>query len=127
MTNALIRLLLIPILSALPAIDTTSAGRRTNVIGRSADVVVTMPGTSTLSTANQRKDDSEFRERDEIRRTLHLMPGARVEVSSIRGSVSIETRSEEHTSELQSQSNLVHRLLVAKHNPTLYMQPSKDR
>jgi len=45
MTNALIRLLLIAILSALLAIDTTSAGRRTNVIGRSADVVVTMPGT----------------------------------------------------------------------------------
>ena len=122
MTNALIRLLLIAILSALPAIDTTSAGRRTNVIGRSADVVVTMPGTSTLSPANQRKDDSEFSERDEIRRTLHLMPGARVEVSSIRGSVSIETANVEVAEvhivrSARSRADLEHHKIIIDDSP----------
>lgn len=40
---------------------------------------------------NHQENINEFRERDEIRQTLRIAPGARVEVSSIRGSVEIET------------------------------------
>ncbi len=40
---------------------------------------------------NHKENISEFRERDEIRQTFRLAPDARVEVSSIRGSVEIET------------------------------------
>src|SRR5256886_5656255 len=43
----------------------------------------------------------------------------RVQISSFRSAVSACPRSEEHTSELQSQSNLVCRLLLEKKNPQL--------
>src|SRR5256886_11026815 len=39
---------------------------------------------------------------------------------SLRPAVTLDLRSEEHTSELQSQSNLVCRLLLEKKNPTGY-------
>ena len=54
------------------------------------------PGEITTDTA-QRQD---FRERDEINQTYQLAPGARVEVSSIRGRVEI-TNSDTATAEVQ--------------------------
>src|SRR2546430_6057457 len=39
-------------------------------------------------------------------------------------SFKVSTRSEEHTSELQSQSNLVCRLLLEKKNSIIYTRPS---
>src|SRR5687767_13476735 len=50
----------------------------------------------TMSTAQRQ----EFRERDEINQTYQLAPGARVEVSSIRGHVEI-TNSDSATAEVQ--------------------------
>jgi Putative adhesin len=79
------KLLLITILSTLIATDAATARSKTNVSGTPALM------TSTFLAPNQRKDDSEFSEKDEIRKTVPLTLGARVEVSSIRGSVEIET------------------------------------
>src|SRR5690348_16521579 len=52
--------------------------------------VLTVPQVAAFFTQNKR-NDSELRERDEIRQTFKLTPGTRVEVSSIRGAVEIET------------------------------------
>lgn len=52
--------------------------------------LITVPQSSAFFAQNREKSD-ELRERDEIRQTLPLTPGTRVEVSSIRGAVEIET------------------------------------
>jgi hypothetical protein len=55
-------------------------------------LIITVLRMADVSAQNNHKENiSEFRERDEIRQTFRLAPGARVEVSSIRGSVEIET------------------------------------
>lgn len=46
---------------------------------------------ATLFTQSKRAQGSDLQERDEIRRTIQLAPGARVEVSNIRGPVEVET------------------------------------
>lgn len=56
-----------------------------------------VPSAGVTTDAAQRQD---FRERDEINQTYQLAPGARVEVSSIRGHVQI-TNSETTTAEVQ--------------------------
>jgi hypothetical protein len=53
--------------------------------------VITIPLVAAFFPQNKRNSSSELRERDEIRQTFKLTSGTRVEVSSIRGSVQIET------------------------------------
>lgn len=53
--------------------------------------IIPIPRVSAFFAQNKNKDSSELHERDEIRQTFRLSPGTRVEVSSIRGSVEIET------------------------------------
>jgi putative adhesin len=84
MTNTFSRSLLVAILTTLPVTDAATARSKTNVSETPALIA------STFLAPNQR-EDSELREKDEIRKTFALSPGARVEVSSIRGSVEIET------------------------------------
>src|SRR2546430_11840485 len=50
--------------------------------------------------------------------TLHVAPPANINDSSSAAAFAVELRSEEHTSELQSQSNLVCRLLLEKKKKT---------
>lgn len=85
MTNTFARLMLVAILSTLVATDAGITQSTTNVSESLASMA------TTFLTPNQRKEDSEFSERDEIRKTFPITLGARVEVSSIRGSVEIET------------------------------------
>ena len=85
MTNTFARLMLVAILSTLLATDAGIAQSKTNVSELAASMA------TTFLTPNQRKEDPEFSERDEIRKTFPITLGARVEVSSIRGSVEIET------------------------------------
>lgn len=55
-------------------------------------LIITILRMADVSAQNNHKENiSEFRERDEIRQTFRLAPDARVEVSSIRGLVEIET------------------------------------
>lgn len=53
--------------------------------------IITIPLVAAIFTQNKQNDSSELRERDEIRQTFKLTPGTRVDVSSIRGPVEIET------------------------------------
>ncbi|MFY9622113.1 MAG: DUF4097 family beta strand repeat-containing protein [Pyrinomonadaceae bacterium] len=53
--------------------------------------VITVPLVAAFFAQTKRDDSGELRERDEIRQTFKLAPGTRVEVSSIRGPVEIET------------------------------------
>lgn len=53
--------------------------------------VLTIPMVAAFLPQNKRNSSSELRERDEIRQTFKLTAGTRVEVSSIRGLVEIET------------------------------------
>src|SRR5215208_6806735 len=46
---------------------------------------------ATLNAEQKRYDDSDMPEREEIRQSYELAPGARVEVSTIAGSVDVET------------------------------------
>jgi hypothetical protein len=52
---------------------------------------VALPCASALFVQDRHKEVGALRERDEIRQSHRLAPGTRVEVSSIRGSVEIET------------------------------------
>ncbi len=55
-------------------------------------LIITVLKMAEVSAQNNHKENiSEFRERDEIRQTFRLAPDSRVEVSSIQGSVEIET------------------------------------
>ncbi len=53
--------------------------------------VITIPLVAAFFSQSKRNSSSELRERDEIRQSFKLTPGTRVEVSSISGSVEIET------------------------------------
>src|SRR2546430_4772094 len=65
------------------------------------------------SQAREALEDTELEEGGE--RLLHALAGEEIEVPD-RPAELVEARSEEHTSELQSQSNLVCRLLLEKKN-----------
>src|SRR5438270_3421148 len=54
-------------------------------------------------------------------------PLAPVSTATIRIAVCVEVRSEEHTSELQSQSNLVCRLLLEKKKKTRHTRTNVDQ
>ncbi|HEX7317781.1 MAG TPA: DUF4097 family beta strand repeat-containing protein [Pyrinomonadaceae bacterium] len=57
-------------------------------------VIATLAGLTQMATLfaqSKRVEGSDLQERDEIRRTIQLAPGARVEVSNIRGPVEVET------------------------------------
>lgn len=49
------------------------------------------PPASDIEAQSKHRDDSDMAEREEIRQTYELAPGARVEVSTISGSVDVET------------------------------------
>lgn len=83
MTNTFTELILVAILSTLTATGAATARSKMNV----SESPVSMA--STFFAPNQRTN--ELSEKDELRKTFPLAPGARVEVSSIRGSVEIET------------------------------------
>ena len=51
------------------------------------------PPASLIDAQSKDRDDSDMAEREEIRQSYNLAPGARVEISTISGSVDIETTS----------------------------------
>lgn len=53
--------------------------------------MITIPLVAAIFTQNKRTDSNDLPQRDEVRQTFNLAPGTRVEVSSIRGPVEIET------------------------------------
>src|SRR2546430_13335428 len=72
------------------------------------------PGQSNLFALNLDPDAKSFWTADQITDTIFKLDIATGSVISSRFSSGSGFRSEEHTSELQSQSNLVCRLLLAK-------------
>jgi hypothetical protein len=61
------------------------------LVGVTALVITFLQAADVSAQNNLKGNINEYRERDEIRQTFRLAPDARVEVSSIRGSVEIET------------------------------------
>lgn len=61
------------------------------ILGGALASLLVIPQMASLFAQNKRAGDGELRERDEIRQTFRLTPGTHVEVSSIRGTVEIET------------------------------------
>lgn len=84
MRNVFTKSMLVVLLSTLPATDAGATRSKPKASGMRALVA------SNFLAPNQRQD-SELREKDEMRKSFPLTPGTRVEVSSIRGPVDIET------------------------------------
>jgi hypothetical protein len=61
------------------------------LLGGALASLIAIPQALAFFAQKKSADAGELRERDEIRQTFKLTPGTRVEVSSIRGSVEIET------------------------------------
>ena len=82
---------------------------------------------------DERSEESSFQERDETRERYQLSPGARVEVSSISGSVDIETgntdQAEVHIIRTaRRRSDLEYRRIIVEHTPTsLVVRGEQDR
>lgn len=88
----------------------------------------------TFSAAAQQDDwEQEYAERDEIRQSYQLTPGARVEVSGINGRVEIETTTG-NTAEVhvvrsaKTREDLEYRKVIIEHTPTsLIVRTEKER
>ncbi|MBA3439618.1 MAG: DUF4097 family beta strand repeat protein [Pyrinomonadaceae bacterium] len=98
-----------------------------------ATTVAAVVQTTNSFAQNERSEDSDFQERDETRQTYQLSPGARVEVSSISGSVDIETgntdQAEVHIIRTaRRRSDLEYRRIIVEHTPTnLSVRGEQDR
>ena len=91
-----------------------------------AAIVAAAPQTTNIFAQDDRSEDGDFQERDETRETYQLSPGARVEVSSISGSVDIETgntdRAEVHiVRTARRRADLEYRRIIVEHTPTSLM------
>lgn len=61
------------------------------LVGAAVLIIIVLQIANTSAQNNHKTNINEFGERDEIRQTFRIAPGAQVEVSSIRGSIEIET------------------------------------